>query len=350
MNPNVRPLLESARRDPTKKVSTVRSRPVENPDKHDRLGRANHDSVSAYLDSISHGVSHVELDAALATAPLVEGSRRTVYWVHPEHLVEVQVIILRHAALRASNPSSTPIESSSSSISSRPPTGLGQTASLNAGGVEIGLIVCDDLENFTARQNNAATGKSNTPVNDAPQRGAACIRYSPSQEILLAVDLASESNPQSLPWPKNDRIRLAKLKRTNPRRPVFDSSSEEDCPLIDKSAQSQEAYQWLAKHHGIQPLVQIRCKRAQFTGLRNNEDAGLWITLDTDVRMSKCNRDSIRFKDEGHMTMLGGVKDHPESFPHAVLEIRVEGGYTTSLCEFLNRSKLVRRSFVSFLH
>ena len=321
--------------------------PSTSPLHGDRLLRAKHPSTAAYLDFVNLKGSRLEMDAALATAPLNEDSCRAIFWIHPENILEAQILLLRHAALRNWTKSADPDQNASSSRTSRRSSVSGNKSdSVNTGGVGVTLIVCDDLDQFSKRQNAKTFDDAEASKTAAPERAAACLRSMQSRDLLLTVNTVVEDVQISPRKAAKGHFRFAKFDRKCVRR-LFDSSSEDEHPSNDPTEEACEARTWLENHQEIHPLVQIVSKRSQFVGLRNNEKAGLWMTLDTEICMAECSKETINFKDHGSLTTKGKIRDQWQQFPYGILEIRTEGGVHEGLIDALDDSHLVSASIGS---
>ena len=320
--------------------SSKKDRPKSNGDHlpRSRSPQPSQNTSATQIHDINQKGSHVELDTALATTPLGKNASRAIYWVHPEYVVQLQILLLQSTRIRnwTKSPHSTPTANSSTSSPRASVSGLANDC-VNTGGYDAGLLVCDDLMQFAARQSSEPIGNSETSPRTTAEKAAASIRYSTNNDLLLAVTRAPEA-PEKI---RKRPYHLARFKRKAARN-LFDSSGGDECAVTNASDHPEQSRQWFAKHPQIQPLVHLQYKRSHFVGVRNTETAGLWATLDTDVNMKKSSKDSMSTKDQDSLTFSGGEKNDWEQFPFAILEVRVEGGDAWGLVATLDASHLVR--------
>lgn len=286
-----------------------------------------------------------DFDTAFAVGALGRGGGKASYWVHPDNLVELHVLLLLHTRLR--NPIAPISSGRSSSLRSSPPSFTGAALGSRPKD-EIGVIVCDDLQRF-AKSRSAAT------IGESIDKAAASIRYASSGEAVIVVGTSFDGVQVPSKPSQNYHIYKTKLKRKILRRlfepdadsPLTRSESQssggshvDTCPGEGQSCNDVQA--WLTQHREVKPLVQMQMKRTRFVGLGNNQSAGIWATLDRDVKMRKCSLDA--FDGNEDLFVLNEVGDLAVSqFPHAILEIRSEGEEDAlKLVAALDRSHLVR--------
>lgn len=300
------------------------------------------ESSAAFLYVVNQKGSRIELDAALATTPLGQQGCRAAYWVHPDNAVQLQILLLQHTRIRNWNSSSSSSKSTTGTKTSRRGSVSGQAHDcLNTGGHDLGLIVSDDPNQFVADRKGAPIGDTDTSIGSTLQKSAATIRYSPEKDSLFAVILDSRCQENGV----QRSFRTLQLRSKSVRR-LFESSSDEEDSVNEPSDGFQQYRSWLAKHPAIRPLVQIQYKRSNFIGIRNAQASGVWATLDTEVEMRKCSKDSIsgKHQDEAVSPTTSGRTSESHRFPLAILEVRVEGRDTTGLVAALDASHLVRSS------
>ena len=300
----------------------------------ERLSRQSYTSVAAFFHSLDQQGEQLELDAALGTTPITRGSSRAVYWVHPENVLELQVLILRHTALRSWDKSARSRRDSQSSSSSRRPSRNGYSDdSVNTGGSRIGQVVCDDLDEFALRQNGIALNETETNGNAAPQRAAVNVRYSSIPDVLLSVRESSSSQGKG-------QFCFAKCSKKMTQR-LLGSVSTGKSVAFDKIDETEEARSCLMHQKHAEPLVQLQFLRSQFAGLQNSDKGGSWVTLDTEVLTTRCSKDSLSFEEQIHSIASESQAEPLHVFPNAILQVRVEGNDPMGLIEILNRSHLV---------
>ena len=312
------------------------------------------ESTARDMHSICESGSKLDFDTALAVLPLGSAAKKAVYWVHPDNLIQVHVILLQHTRIHRTNntaPSSpdtaSPRSSRSGSVNSHwsPPNNRADEA--------VGVIICDDLQQFAKRQSSVTISDSENLPGNTSEKAAASIRYCPTSEAVAVVDKSSETIEKSPS--KKHRFEIAKLK-TKAIRQLFSSDprlsfrrkhSCQSGASSDFTDDQSEAIQkledmraWLSEHQEVQPLVHLYMRRIRFIGLRNSEAGGLWATVDKDISMRKFPKgvstnadDLLTFGEEGKTAF--------EKFPHALIEIRSEGNIATDLIAWLDESHLV---------
>ena len=301
-------------------------------------------SSSAVLQAACEDGSTLEIDAALATVPFGHKSAKVAYWIHPDNIVQIHVLLLQYTRLLKANGTIASPECPSSpqgSIGDHPAKCSSRTDE------EVGVIICDDLERFAQRQSSETVSDAETRAGFASEKAAASIRYSPNGDAIIVVSAATKENGKSVDSGRKLPIRKARVKRKAIQR-LFSASRGDQCAMADNATDYERISEWLARHKEVQPLVQLQFRRTRFVGLKNSATIGLWATLDKDVSMRSCSAELVA-SDKGFERVSGGEKDS-ESFPHAVLEIRTEGLVDTDLIAALDVSHLVRLliSFICF--
>ena len=302
-------------------------------------------SSAGHLYAVNLKGSPIELDAALATTPLGHQACRAAYWVHPDNVVQLQILLLQHTRIRNWSRSST----TSKSTTGPKPSPRGSVTGhandcINTGGQDFGLIVCDDPNQFVARQKGEPIGEIETSTGSTLQKSATTVRYSSDEDLLLAVSV-SRRRPENA---KQAFFRTNRLKKKAIGH-LFENSSDEDRSTPNPSDGLNQFRSWLVKHPEIQPLVQIQHKRSHFIGIHNAETSGIWATLDTDVNMRRCSKGLISSKDQDVLSTGSRSESELQLFPLAILEVRIEGPDPSDLVAALEASHLVRPSKARFL-
>ena len=310
----------------TEQYQPARSQPV-----HQDL------SSAADLQAAWEDGSNLEIDAALATIPFGQRAAKATYWIHPDNIVQIHVLLLQYTRLQKSNETNSPPESPSSPQES---TNGNQVKISPRNDEELGIIICDDLQRFAQRQSSETIGDSESRAGFASEKAAASIRYSQNSDAVVVVGVAIKDAVKSAGSTGNSSTRTAKVKRKAIKR-LFSTFNGDQGAIADGSKDSERISEWVAGHREVQPLVQVRLNRTRFVGLKNSATSGLWATLDKDVSMRSCPPEVL--SSEKGITMIddGGKRDS-EIFPHAVLEIRTEGPVDTDVIATLDASYLVR--------
>lgn len=307
---------------------------------------------AAQIHSACEEGSSIDVDTTLAILPLGRRAGKASYWIHPENLIEIQILLLQHTRLwiPVTSPASTGTPSSTkssrrNSINGRG-SGLGRIPE-----DEIGVMICDDLERFAKRRSAATIGDSENVPGNTTEKAAASIRYAPKGDAVVVVRTSPDVLDASTPT-ANRGVRKARFKR-KALRDLFDLSSNLSPAQIQARPSKlnytadlndvesvQSVSTWFTQHREVQPLVQIQLKRSRFVGLGNSESGGVWGTLDKDVSMRQCSS-KIACGNEDFLT-FGKGNAASTAFPHAVLEVRYEGEGNAKLVTALDESHLVR--------
>lgn len=305
----------------------------------------------AQLVNIFANGSDVDVDTALATLPLGNMAGRAVYWVHSDNLVQLHVLLLQHTRIRKGNAESV----SSRKVSLSRSRNKSLYGAVNGGGTgaddQIGSIICDNLQEFVQRYNGTAVGELETLSGSIAEAAAASIRYSVAGDTTVAITSPSDSdNPyQRIPivakQTKLKRKLLHQLFSSDEVTILRSASLNElkgsnDARAAANAANDPEFFRrWFKDHRQMQPLVHCQCRRTRFTGLANTGNCAIWAALDKDVSMKKSSL--------ADLASLEYVTTDPTAqfFPHAVLEVRWEGGSRLDLVRALDESHLVRLQY-----
>ncbi|KAL8804234.1 MAG: hypothetical protein Q9182_002688 [Xanthomendoza sp. 2 TL-2023] len=304
------------------------------------------DSVAAKLQIACQSRSDLEFDTALAIEPTGSSGGKASYWIHPDNLVELHVLLLQYSRLRRTNSDNASSTGNVSRQKSRKESLNGDSKRIVDGGDDhAGLIICDDLEEFARRRSAAPISDSEESMGRLLEMAAASVRYSLAGDAVLAVNRSSE---ETLEPPTSAELQSVVMKRKAVRY-IFDSGlSEPKTDQLLREADSQDGREleqiraWLAGHKEVQPLVQLQSKRTRFVGIRNSEEGGTWATLDRDTLMRKTPEGFLNSK-EGDLAFGDAESQGVVKFPFAVLEVRSEGGSGTDLLKALDKTHLTER-------
>ncbi|KAF2471506.1 uncharacterized protein BDR25DRAFT_259887 [Lindgomyces ingoldianus] len=289
--------------------------------------------------------SELDFDISLATIPLGAQGSKATYWVHPDHIVEVEVMLLQQMRLFTSistKASSSPRGSPCSSPVHRKSSATSGKYFGNEG--EIGSIILDHPDTFAINQNASTVGSSEEATGTIRARAAGNARWTSSGEAAVVVGLESNQNIEG-PEP----INVAKLKRKHLEaflEPFTLPRTRRNSALTEQVEQSEDAAQentamvqkWLIDHANIRPIAGLFAKRTRFVGLRNGPTGGLWAYLDRDIYMK-----SSLHKDLKSNEWVANARVGSSRFPHAVLEVHREGSQSQELIQLLDQSHLLER-------
>jgi len=301
-------------------------------------------AVSRQIHQVVTTANDVDFDAVIASAPVGKDGARAVYWVHPEQLLELQVLLLQHT--RMAFPRSPPSTSSGSTpvptVVRRSSIPVSRRDSVDRE-APVGIIIIDDAEEYSRMQNSQPISNTEESYTVPPSTAAVTLRWTAASELAVCLKSDMSSSPENdfrLPARikakhLNSFLNLGSpftIKSTNgsesPDGPAFPSANEE------RLTASRD---WLCEHRQVQPLVGISSQRSRFTSLPHSRDAGQWCILDSDIKMKKISMDDLDGRDWPQRLSQGAV-----SFPYAVLSVRQEGKTKVDLIKILDESHLVR--------
>lgn len=306
-------------------------------------------TVSRQIQEATAAAADVDFDAVLAAVPLGTEGSRAVYWVHPEQLVELQVLLLQYTRLAfprqtptastsgVGTPTITPTVTRRSSCSTPRRDSFSDKENCN------GIIVFDDAEEYALLQNSVPIAVTEGSQSRPPAEAAMTSRWTNGD---LSVTLRHESDttssdiaPVSLKLKaKHLGIFLDTEKAFTPPSPLNNDSSG----TSSDQDRFTEARKWLSNNRKVVPLVGVFSRRSRFVNLQSGKDSGQWAVLDMDIKMNKVNIGDFQGKEWPTTIMQGAT-----NFPFAVLEIRQEGKANTNLIRILDESHLVSYSHSS---
>lgn len=311
---------------------------------------------AAQIHTISESGSDVDFDTALAVLPLGRAAGKAAYWVHPDNLVELHVLLLQYMSLRRTGNSSASASNPSSSKSSRKGSMSGRgNGFIGTSEDEASVIICDDLRRFAERRSSATVSESENAPGATSETAAASIRYTSKSEAVVVVGTSSDAISSKRARGPRQSIQKVKLKRKHlpllfvPGKLSSDPSgnlasvSETDEvgeEIPDPTHSFERVRKWLSHHAEVKPLINLQSRRARFVGLRNSETKGVWATLDHNVSMKMATFDQMKIPDSSG-DLPEASKEETERFPHAILEMRWEGEAYASLVRALDESHLV---------
>ncbi|KAJ8108376.1 hypothetical protein OPT61_g8216 [Boeremia exigua] len=295
---------------------------------------------------ISKALEHddqLDFDLALSTVPLGANGHKATFWVHPDHVVEVQVLLLQHMRLHTKSTKATSRRPSANATPRRRQSSSAGTDRNFGNEDHVGLQVLDYAEAFALKQNASTIGSSEEARGNVGIKAAAHVRFSAAAEAAIVVCTATDPRTQS-----PGGLKIAKLKRRftdaflDTSKPLPDKQNvrfvDRTGSFYDGEEEAQSIRQWLSEHKEIKPIAGVGAKRTRFAGLHNNSSGGIWATLDREVFMKESLVKDLANDDWAQTAILGSAV-----FPHAILEVRREGTHSASLIQTLDRSHLVER-------
>jgi SPX domain protein involved in polyphosphate accumulation len=212
----------------------------------------------------------IDFDLALVLTPLGARGAKATYWIHPDHIVETEVLLLQHMRLHSEPKAST---LGSSPVATRRPQTPTVVEKCFDNEDAIGLLVLDHPESFAIKQNASMIGASEETAGTLQVKSAGNARWTSSGDAAVVVD----SKPHT-----GDEFILAQLKRkhipvflntTVPFHPQHGSGlREQGIQAVDQASTSNitAVRDWLNEHQEVKPVAGICSKRTRFVGLHNN--------------------------------------------------------------------------------
>lgn len=280
-----------------------------------RAGSSVGSSVLPRLQSAVESGSKVEFDTAIATIPLGENGTFASYFVHPENVVELQVLLLQHARYYVSRSRSNSVVSPGS----RSP----DTESLNAcpTGTDYSTLVADDAERFAKEQNSLTIDDREYRTGSTPQKAKLCARWNGDEEAMVVLRSTSGKSEQASIKKKHVKAVFDRGALIKPGKAAASPDAE---PLVEGVRREVE------KDRNLEPLYTFSSCRSRFVGNDNDQQKMVLATFDTGVTIHKAGRSSAEID--------------KSSFPFAVLLVRQESAVAGDLLAALDQSHLVRRS------
>ena len=290
-------------------------------------------SASAIDKTFRDGGS-LEIDIALATTPLGPKGGRAVYWVHPDNVDEVRVLVLRHMRdVGANRRRSLPRTDSGGSIGSRP--GSVSSEDPNDMADYTNVVFFDHLEAFIMEQNAATLNHTeDTPGSCALEVMMQANWAKDSKLAFVATSDTVTIQPfDNTLGQRSHNFHIHRVRRKDIDRILPNTNFSVDSE--DQSADLPEVRKWVKEHPQVKPLVYVTTRRSRYAGLENGNEAGFWAIMDQSVTMSSVNSTSLVEGDDS--------KQSKSDFPHTVLDLRWEQDQAPELVNILNASYLTER-------
>ncbi|KAK1016440.1 hypothetical protein LTR91_000460 [Friedmanniomyces endolithicus] len=271
-------------------------------------------SVIAQLKIALDSNSKVAFDDAIATVPLGDSGTFASYFVHPENIVELQILLLQHSRFL------TPRSRSNSQISpilNSPQSGkFGQSDTDHADY----FALADDPERFAQEQNTLTIAEREHRKGSTPQKAKLCIRWNKDEEARIAFQ------PRSSVF-QHATIRKKFVSALFSKDGTFSTKKAAVSPESEQSLNA--AKRALDQDGNLKPLYLYSTSRSRFVGINNTDQRFTLATLDTQATIQKV---------EG--LSMNGSKS---AFPFAVLLVRQNEAVNGGLLAALDQSHLVER-------
>ncbi|KAA8903162.1 hypothetical protein FN846DRAFT_65070 [Sphaerosporella brunnea] len=272
-----------------------------------------------------HTRSRLDLDLAFATSQITNHGGCAVFWVHNEHIIELQVFLLRHLTLQASSPTTsvaaTPLASRRNS-----------EASFAVKGDSVGCVILDDLNTFSNIQNTTTIDE----VTKSAMRTAGRIQWcsSDAEAAVVVSDhsgtILEDLRPIEIVEVKTKKKQIEAL--LDPKSAI---PSLREVESMQQRRDMEKIRAWLKSHPGVTPLAKIFSHRNRFSGRVAGGEA--WAFVDRDIKMVSYSgeRGGLTTDDEG--SEAAKVIE----FPHAVVSVQWDGKQTPAFIHELTHSHFV---------
>ncbi|KAF1921785.1 hypothetical protein BDU57DRAFT_436690 [Ampelomyces quisqualis] len=299
-------------------------------------------SASAHISRTLDQGDDLDFDLALSTIPLGSHGNRSTYWIHPDHYVETQVLLLQQMRLYTGGTQLASRNQSANATPARRQSSAASTDRYLGTGDEVGLLVLDHAEAFAMKQNASTIGSTEATKGNIVFKAAGHMHRVSSGDAAVVVCADTDAQQPGVKTTRGSVKSLQALWGEGIRSSAgFGNGSknqEENKQNTSGGSELSAVRQWFQEHKEARPIAGIGSKRTRFIGLQNSSAAGVWATLDKDVYMKECMSKDFASDDWPSAARSEAVK-----FPHAILEVRREGSEAALLIQTLDRSHLVER-------
>lgn len=284
------------------------------------------------LYNVVESTSQTGFDSFFATLPLGEGGRNAAYWVHPDNIVELQVLLLQHCRSYGVRRQSTPVTPRNTLSRQNSLTGssLSRRDSSSVCDQDTGLLIIDDQEKFVRQQSSTTLEARENTVGVRLQNATVAARWTQDDEATIITQPSVGASEM-----KNTVIRRKHLAAAiNPASPVPASKAAFS---EDGAKEIEELRSWCASNPEYQPLATITTNRQRFHDIATDSSGFLLATLDKNISMKQSSLIELVSID----SIL--KSNEPAAFPYAVLRVRQEGSHASNLIRVLDNSHLLER-------
>ncbi|EME85053.1 uncharacterized protein MYCFIDRAFT_214933 [Pseudocercospora fijiensis CIRAD86] len=276
-----------------------------------QVPEASTSAIKQLQETVESG-SKVTFDANIATVPLGDAGQFASYFVHPENVVELQMLLLQYARFYSSRSRQSSVATPVTSQPHTPNTGRIDFADYH-------MLAADNLQRFAQEQSALTVDDREHAPGSYPQRAKACVRWNHTEDALACLRC------------RNGRTKSAYIKKKHVRD-FFDKNADfsqtRGVALADSSERVEELRKELLKDD-ILPLFHFSSCRSRLVGLDESADGLVLATLDTGITIETAGSE--------------GSKPTETTFPFALLLVRQEGIPKSELLAALDNSHLVER-------
>lgn len=288
-------------------------------------------SLPEEVEEIVRSGTAAEFDTLLATLPLGKDGKNAVYWIHPDNVVELQVLLLQYVRTcgsdRWTGSMSTPSRKMSlPTTPTSPSQGYFWAVEHNAHS-----IYADNLEDYMKQQSSKTVEEREDTLGIMVQNAKVTAKWATDDSAIVSVKAVSRRSTEPYRLP----IKRKYLKAFFDTDSTFDSRKA-TVPSVDvKEAQQEidDMRNWLVGHKEVRPLATLACNRTRFVDLTPDNTGVLLAALDKDVEFASPNLHSNFDSGEAGQDVT--------KFPFVVLRVRQEGNHANSLVHALDQNHLV---------
>lgn len=278
-------------------------------------------SSIAQLHEAAVGKSALKFDAAFSSVPLGHNAGRAAYWIHPDNIFEVEVLLLRHMKNKDSK------EEMGSGFSRR-----------------IHSAIFDNLQRYVQEQGATTVAQIEDMEGSVASKIALNILWAEEEDaVMIASDLSPIKTNANIHHRLNF-VRRIDLSSCLAKYPSSNGKFHGDSDPQRGQNSSKELRDFIAQHRDVKPLTEIHSTRERFAGINNSKDVGVWALLEQDITMSPLDlmRVGARLKSstERNYTIESA---EGRAFPYAVLQIRWEFSRIPEIVRTLDNSHLAER-------
>lgn len=280
----------------------------------------------ALVNPILDSGKRVDFDHLLATLKFGDDGKNAVFWVHPENVVELQVLLSQYT--RSFNASCRQ-PSASSTASGQSSPNLSQSTSMHTDTFD---IVADEPKRFLAQLGSETVSSVEVRPDKTLQKAALHARGTTKDDVAMLAwkQDGNQQTPlvESCPMKRKFVDAMVDRKGRMPAQKAAIQHTSFESPASTSAESVERLQKWLQSHRDVHPITTILSQRARFFNGASNASGVLLAALDQNIHFQP------------------GAAPGPDSsnsakFPHAVLRVRQEGSQIVDLIQILNKSHLV---------
>ncbi|KAK3074804.1 hypothetical protein LTR53_002470 [Teratosphaeriaceae sp. CCFEE 6253] len=272
-------------------------------------------SVIGELQAAIDSGSNVQFDSAIAAVALGEAGTFASYFVHPENVVELQVLLLQHSRYFLTRSRSNSVVSPLSSAPQNDAFGL-----RDAENADYFALEADDAERFAKEQNALTIVEREHRAGSTPQKARLCVRWTNDEEAHVAYQPGSGALQRAMVKKKCVGALFNRDASFAAKKAAATTLDEQPLAMIKRR---------MDKDDNLNMSYMYSSCRSRFVGINNGPQSLTMATLDTHVANQRA---------EG--SKVCGDKT---SFPFALLLVRQEASATGGLLAALDQSHLLER-------